>query len=174
MPMNLPLLSCRMTGAVAASMLVTTAALLMMTAQTQAAFLTPTADDYLLIGRGSSSNGVAVQVGSSNSLGRIYTVPASSDPDVDDNPPWPLPSGATAPTTGITNDGNVAVTNTSGTYNFQDIDIWANLGVRAPSGVTTSARDGWSNSTLTNGTFANRSEERRVGKECRSRWSPYH
>ena len=23
-------------------------------------------------------------------------------------------------------------------------------------------------------TFASRSEERRVGKECRSRWSPYH
>ena len=23
-------------------------------------------------------------------------------------------------------------------------------------------------------TYANRSEERRVGKECRSRWSPYH
>ena len=23
-------------------------------------------------------------------------------------------------------------------------------------------------------TFWNRSEERRVGKECRSRWSPYH
>ena len=23
-------------------------------------------------------------------------------------------------------------------------------------------------------TFNNRSEERRVGKECRSRWSPYH
>ena len=23
-------------------------------------------------------------------------------------------------------------------------------------------------------TFKNRSEERRVGKECRSRWSPYH
>ena len=22
--------------------------------------------------------------------------------------------------------------------------------------------------------FKNRSEERRVGKECRSRWSPYH
>src|ERR1043165_528495 len=28
---------------------------------------------------------------------------------------------------------------------------------------------------LTNmATIANRSEERRVGKECRSRWSPYH
>src|SRR5256884_6354259 len=24
------------------------------------------------------------------------------------------------------------------------------------------------------GTFKDRSEERRVGKECRSRWSPYH
>src|SRR2546422_7429501 len=24
------------------------------------------------------------------------------------------------------------------------------------------------------GSFASRSEERRVGKECRSRWSPYH
>ena len=24
------------------------------------------------------------------------------------------------------------------------------------------------------GTFNSRSEERRVGKECRSRWSPYH
>ena len=24
------------------------------------------------------------------------------------------------------------------------------------------------------GMYQNRSEERRVGKECRSRWSPYH
>ena len=29
--------------------------------------------------------------------------------------------------------------------------------------------------TMVNGYFhAGRSEERRVGKECRSRWSPYH
>src|SRR2546422_5172408 len=27
---------------------------------------------------------------------------------------------------------------------------------------------------LTHSTGADRSEERRVGKECRSRWSPYH
>ena len=27
---------------------------------------------------------------------------------------------------------------------------------------------------LLGGKGANRSEERRVGKECRSRWSPYH
>src|SRR2546425_13098228 len=29
-------------------------------------------------------------------------------------------------------------------------------------------------SLLTNSRIPNRSEERRVGKECRSRWSPYH
>src|SRR5256886_2917451 len=28
--------------------------------------------------------------------------------------------------------------------------------------------------TVVNGTLQSRSEERRVGKECRSRWSPYH
>ena len=28
--------------------------------------------------------------------------------------------------------------------------------------------------TLSDADIANRSEERRVGKECRSRWSPYH
>ena len=27
---------------------------------------------------------------------------------------------------------------------------------------------------LNDGTYFTRSEERRVGKECRSRWSPYH
>ncbi|MEM9415693.1 MAG: PEP-CTERM sorting domain-containing protein [Planctomycetota bacterium] len=130
-------------------------ALLALSTEAQADFLTPTAGDYLLIGRGSSSDGVAVQVGSSNSLGQIFTVPASSDPDVDDTPPWPLPAGATPPMMGLTNDGNVAVTHANGTYNFQDINIWADLGVRAPSGVTTSARDGWSNSNLFNGSFAN-------------------
>ena len=27
---------------------------------------------------------------------------------------------------------------------------------------------------IENAAYARRSEERRVGKECRSRWSPYH
>ena len=36
--------------------------------------------------------------------------------------------------------------------------------------------DGITEYALVNGTalIAERSEERRVGKECRSRWSPYH
>ena len=32
----------------------------------------------------------------------------------------------------------------------------------------------WLKKTKLLGKFATRSEERRVGKECRSRWSPYH
>src|SRR5256885_5368670 len=35
-------------------------------------------------------------------------------------------------------------------------------------------RTHWRSSTRGGETCRNRSEERRVGKECRSRWSPYH
>ena len=44
------------------------------------------------------------------------------------------------------------------------------------SGVRVSHAGGlisWTMKSTDNG-FLNRSEERRVGKECRSRWSPYH
>jgi hypothetical protein len=117
----------------------------------------PTTVDYLLVGRGPSTVAVATKVSSSNSLGRIYTVPSSTDPDVDDNPPWPMPAHATPPTEGIFNDGNVALTHVNGTYEFSDIDIWAGIGVRCVDGATTNCRAGWSGSTLTltNGTFAN-------------------
>ena len=34
--------------------------------------------------------------------------------------------------------------------------------------------DNWEGYDLASQEFNKRSEERRVGKECRSRWSPYH
>src|ERR1041385_9337503 len=46
----------------------------------------------------------------------------------------------------------------------QQANIWAN-------DPTTGIQSPVNNQTLTGGL---RSEERRVGKECRSRWSPYH
>ena len=59
----------------------------------------------------------------------------------------------------------------------QAITGWALLFVMVPWPVTGALASGWKLSkttgagiTITNG----RSEERRVGKECRSRWSPYH
>ena len=41
--------------------------------------------------------------------------------------------------------------------------------LRLPDGNSTSLLE-WMNERF----YATRSEERRVGKECRSRWSPYH
>ena len=49
---------------------------------------------------------------------------------------------------------------------------------RCDSPVRLKARGYWPHGDLlvseVHGIFAERSEERRVGKECRSRWSPYH
>ena len=65
---------------------------------------------------------------------------------------------------------------------FQTVEDWARqLGcteIHGPLGFTDMDREGM----LVEGfdrtscffTYYNRSEERRVGKECRSRWSPYH
>ncbi|MEM8943982.1 MAG: hypothetical protein AAGD11_02280 [Planctomycetota bacterium] len=115
----------------------------------------PTAADYLLIARGSSSTAVGVKVSSSNSLGRIFTVPSGSNPDVDDNPPWPLPANGTPPTSGISNDGNIAITNSSGNYDLADIGVWSDIGIRCENGVTGRCQESFSNSTLHSGTFAN-------------------
>ena len=40
--------------------------------------------------------------------------------------------------------------------------------ILAPEGITVTREDYWGE------LLGYRSEERRVGKECRSRWSPYH
>ena len=121
-----------------------------------APLIVPNTLDYLLVGRGPSGTAVATKVSSSNSLGRIYTVPSATNPDVNDNPPWPIPAPGTPPTGNvISNDGNVAVTNSAGTYDFSNIDIWADKGIRCDNGVQGRCEAQWSNSTLTNGTFAN-------------------
>src|SRR5258706_11967826 len=50
---------------------------------------------------------------------------------------------------------------------------WCSLEA-VPPGSTTSMRSHGSASCALRVRFMFRSEERRVGKECRSRWSPYH
>src|SRR2546427_13142850 len=55
----------------------------------------------------------------------------------------------------------------------------ADTGISVTAAPATMARDGGSTVTITARNAgptiaAARSEERRVGKECRSRWSPYH
>ena len=61
-------------------------------------------------------------------------------------------------------------------------DFWIDTEEDAPSVVTrmTSIQPSWATTkgeifrTIPNEIMPSRSEERRVGKECRSRWSPYH
>ena len=48
------------------------------------------------------------------------------------------------------------------------------LGVAAAMAATLLAGCGTAASSAAASSEAARSEERRVGKECRSRWSPYH
>ena len=49
----------------------------------------------------------------------------------------------------------------------------ATISARPPPAAMTGAL-GWLRANLLSSPFNIRSEERRVGKECRSRWSPYH
>src|SRR3989441_12032138 len=54
------------------------------------------------------------------------------------------------------------------------LDGGAGLAVAVNDSRTISGLSAGRHSALLSGLAPNRSEERRVGKECRSRWSPYH
>ena len=79
-------------------------------------------------------------------------------------------------TNGLAGDGPVVFDVRDGTYDEQLV-INQITGASAINTITFQSES--ANNTLvtlktTVSTFATRSEERRVGKECRSRWSPYH
>ncbi len=76
-------------------------ALLALTVTNALAFPTTTVGDYLLVGRGETGTAIGVKVGSSNTLGSIGPVPSGTNPDVKENPPWPLPAGAMHPVEGV-------------------------------------------------------------------------
>ena len=86
-------------------------------------------DDWLLIGTASGSFGTTVSVNSGFELGAHLPldglVPTDGSPDIGD---VTKPAGATSPTIGIGLNGDTALTNTSGTFNFQDLDGASRLG----------------------------------------------
>ena len=54
-------------------------------------------------------------------------------------------------------------------------DIWPNRDIVTADIWPNGPMDIWPNGIVVSGdSVLERSEERRVGKECRSRWSPYH
>src|SRR5690349_24399762 len=56
-----------------------------------------------------------------------------------------------------------------------DVDVHAEpLSHLCPAGGTVVVQSKEDLLVTLNGRYGTRSEERRVGKECRSRWSPYH
>ena len=75
--------------------------------------------------------------------------------------------------TAVCEGANMPTTEEATKY-FQDNNVFFVPGKAANAGgVATSALEMSQNSERLSWTFE-RSEERRVGKECRSRWSPYH
>ena len=68
-----------------------------------------------------------------------------------------------------TMDGNTAVTHIA--YALSDT---AAIYPITPSSTMGEIADEWAAQGRKNIFDSSRSEERRVGKECRSRWSPYH
>ena len=89
----------------------------------------------------------------------------------DDNNTGPHPIGFTFPFYGteyttfrISTNGWISFTSTSSVYNNQELP-----GTNSPEAMLAPF---WDDLIFTSDKA--RSEERRVGKECRSRWSPYH
>jgi len=61
-----------------------------------------------------------------------------------------------------------------GNQRVQSSTIIAYTGIEKGKPVSAGALNDAYQRILDSGVFETRSEERRVGKECRSRWSPYH
>ena len=60
-------------------------------------------------------------------------------------------------------------------YSFTKVVIYQQIDLTLSVFECQLSRDVFNRSSIEKtGYFAGRSEERRVGKECRSRWSPYH
>src|SRR3712207_3097710 len=96
-----------------------------------------------------------------------------------------LEEGLATPLTGSIVDDDTQLTKFHGLYLQDDRDLRPErrkkimepafsfmARVRLPGGVCTPQQ--WLQMDRIATDYANRSEERRVGKECRSRWSPYH
>src|SRR5574344_1421785 len=85
---------------------------------------------------------------------------------------WTLPDGSyTAYVTAYDATGR----NSGNTSRSFDIDNTAPLFIiKSPGASSIDSATAYGAVLKISGTIADRSEERRVGKECRSRWSPYH
>ena len=118
-------------------------------AATPIPFPTGESSQYLLIGNGPVNEragqpgvGQAVNINNFEIGANKAPVPSTSDFLTGDGGGGPglrgntgnIPLNARAVGTGITFDGNVAVTNPGGVFNFQDVGVYGNLGIRCAAG----------------------------------------
>ncbi len=104
--------------------------------------------EYLLIGTGDAGRvGTSTAVSNFELGANSMVVPMSG---LAGSVP-PLPGNALSVTVGITGDGDVAITDTAGNFNYSNIDVWGNMGVDCASATVGPCIDGLSNSNF-NGT----------------------
>jgi hypothetical protein len=128
---------------------------------TSLTFSTDAIGQYLLIGMGPVNDvGDAVGVGQASNTNNFELgankapVPSTDDfldggssggPSLDSAVPA-LPSNIEPVPQGITGDGNVAITHEDGVFNFQDVGLYGDLGVRCAAGSAADCDDGTQNS----------------------------
>ena len=128
-------------------------------AATPYGFFTSESSQYLLIGNGPVNAGVQPGVGQATNTNNFELgankapVPSTSDfldsgggPGLAGNVPA-IPDNARPVGQGITNDGNIAITNPDGVFNLQDVGVYAdpNIGIRC-AGSVMDCNDGTQNS----------------------------
>ncbi len=138
--------SCRVRLAVIAAL----AVLLLPVTASSMSLTTPAvkASEYLLVGTGSNVTiGTTAAVSNFELGANSMVVPMSG---LAGSVP-PLPGNALTVFVGIGGDGDAAVTDTLGSFNYANIDVWGNMGVDCAAGTTAQCIAGVSNSNF-NGT----------------------
>src|SRR5258708_23805194 len=85
--------------------------------------------------------------------------------------PEPYLRGQAAPVTAVSRHGQLELRAAEFRYPGAEQPVLCDISMHAGPGEVTAVIGGTGSGKTT---LMNRSEERRVGKECRSRWSPYH
>jgi hypothetical protein len=130
-------------------------------AATSLPFATAELGNYLLVGMGPVNDvGMAVGVGQASNTNNFELgankapVPSTDDfldggssggPNIASAVPA-LPTNIAAVPQGITGDGNVAITHAQGVFNFQDVGVYGDLGIRCAASSAANCDDGTQNS----------------------------
>jgi len=108
----------------------------------------PAASEFVLVGTGDADvSGTTIAISNFQIGANEASVPMPGLSLVE-----PIPSDTIPVPTGVTGDGNMALTDPASTFNFSNLDIRGDLGVRC-AGSASSCNDGTSNTTFNGSSF---------------------